>query len=175
MVPHPAAIHASDRATIARVLELRRYEDSDAATVWRLHGEGMRQADAHAGDGPWDDDLRSIRATYLDGDGEFLVGVLGGEVVAMGGLRRVSGTVAEIKRMRVDARVQRRGFARAVLAALESRARELGYATLRIDTTVGQSPARRLYEASGYGEVGRALDRTGFEVVLYEKRLEPPR
>jgi hypothetical protein len=137
MLPHAAAIHASDRATIAGVLELRRYEDSDAATVWR-HEEGMRQADAHAGDGSWDDDLRSIRATYLDAGGEFLVGVLDGDVVAMGGLRRVSETVAEVKRMRVDARVQRR------------------------------------YEASGYGELGRALDRTGFEVVLYEKRLDQP-
>jgi hypothetical protein len=86
------------------VLELRRFEERDAAIVWRLHEDGLRQMDAHAGDGPWDDDLRSVRATYLDNGGEFLVGVLQGEVAAMGALGRVSATVAEVKRMRVDVR-----------------------------------------------------------------------
>lgn len=46
-------------------------------------------------------DMRSVRASYLDNEGEFLVGVVRGEVVAMGGVRRVSATVAEVKRMRV--------------------------------------------------------------------------
>jgi hypothetical protein len=69
----------------------------------------MRQANAHARDGRWDDDLRSIRATYLERGGEFLVGLLDGEAVAMGALRRVSDTVAEIRRMRVDTRVQPAG------------------------------------------------------------------
>jgi hypothetical protein len=90
------------------MLHLRRYEDAEEATVWRLHDEGMRQADAHRGDGPWDDDLHSSRAAYLESGGEFLLGA----VVAIGALRRVSDTDAEIKRMRVDARHQRRGIAR---------------------------------------------------------------
>jgi len=104
------------------VLELRRYRDDDAASVWRLHDEGLRQMGVHAGDGPWDDDVRSVAATYLADRGEFLVGVVAGEVVAMGALRRVSNTVAEVKRMRVDAGFQRRGFGRAVLRGLEARA-----------------------------------------------------
>jgi ribosomal protein S18 acetylase RimI-like enzyme len=155
------------------VLHLRRYEDADEPIVRRLHVDGMRRAGAHAGDGPWDDDLRAIRSTYLDDAGEFLLGELDGEVVAIGALRRVSQTTAEIKRMRVDARHQRRGFARAMLSALESRARELGYTTLRLDTTVGQRPARDLYRSSGYREVGRTTDPAGFDLLLYEKPLTP--
>jgi GNAT superfamily N-acetyltransferase/plasmid stability protein len=131
------------------MLELRRYEERDAAAVWRLHDEGLRQMGVHAGDGRWDDDLRSIVATYLDGGGEFLAGVIAGEIVAMGALRRVSSTVAELRRMRVDARVQRRGYGRALLLRLEARARELGYRTLRLDTTVKQHLAERLYRVAG--------------------------
>jgi hypothetical protein len=83
------------------VLHLRRYEDADEPIVRRLHDEGMRQAGAHAGHGPWDDDLRAIRSTYLDDAGEFLLGELDGEVVAIGALRRVSQTT---RRDQADAR-----------------------------------------------------------------------
>jgi hypothetical protein len=54
------------------VLELRRYEEADAPRVWCLHDAGLRQMDANWGDGPWDDDLRSVQATYLDDCGDFL-------------------------------------------------------------------------------------------------------
>jgi hypothetical protein len=49
----------------------------------------------------------------------------------------------------------------------------LGYTTVALDTTGGQLPARRLYESSGYREVGRGEGAAGFEVVLYEKPLTP--
>jgi GNAT superfamily N-acetyltransferase len=153
------------------MLELRRYEESDASRVRQLHEDGLRQTDADAGHGPWDDDLRSVRSVYLDNAGEFLIGVVDGEIVAMGGLLRVSKTVAEVKRMRVDVRFQRQGFGRAILRRLEARALELGYRTLRLDTTVQQSPAQRLYESSGYLQVRRGLDPAGHELVLFEKRL----
>lgn len=153
------------------MLELRRYEDADAAAVLRLHDEGLRQMGVHAGDGPWDDDLRTVAETYLAGGGEFLVGLNAGEVVAIGALRRTSATVAEIRRMRVDARYQRRGFGRTLLHGLEARACELGYRTLQVDTTVKQLPAQRLYRAEGFAEVERALDRAGETMIMFEKRL----
>ena len=83
-------------------MELRRYEERDRAAVWRLHVEGLRETGTDAGDGPWDDDLRAIGAAYLMAGGEFLVGVLDGDVVAIGGLQRLSPHVAEVKRLRVD-------------------------------------------------------------------------
>jgi GNAT superfamily N-acetyltransferase len=153
------------------MLELRRYEERDAAAVWRLHDEGLRQMGVHAGDGRWDDDLRSIAATYLDGGGEFLVGVIAGGIVAMGALQRVSAEVAEVRRMRVDARFQRRGYGRGLLVRLEARARELGYRAVRLDTTVKQVPAERLYRTAGYVEVARSHDRAGEVVIVFAKRV----
>lgn len=153
------------------MLELRRYQEGDAAAVWRLHVDGLHQMGVDAGDGPWDDDLRSVAETYLAGGGEFLVGAIAGEVVATGALRRISAVVAEVKRMRVDARFQRRGYGRAVLHALEDRARELGYRTLRLDTTVKQLPSRLLYRSEGFSEVERTLDHPGETTIVFEKPL----
>ena len=44
-------------------------------------------------------------------------------------------------------------MARALLHALEARARELGYTVLRLDTGSRQPAARHLYESEGYKEI----------------------
>ncbi len=54
-------------------VEIRRYCDGDAAAVWRLHSAGLDQRGANLGNGQWDDNVRAVAQTYLDG-GEFLVG-----------------------------------------------------------------------------------------------------
>ena len=152
-------------------MKIRRYGESDHDEVWSLHNVALQEiSGAHAGNGPWDDDLHHIKETYLDGGGEFVVGVEGGRIVAMGALKRSSSDRAEIKRMRVHPDSQRRGFGRAVLQRLEARAVELGYTALHLDTTVQQISAQKLYIHSGYAETGR--DRFGsFDVILYEKSL----
>jgi GNAT superfamily N-acetyltransferase len=151
-------------------LRVRRYLDADHDEVWALHNLVLEDAGAHAGNGPWDDDLHSIRSVYLDDAGEFLVGLVDGEVVAMGALRRAGSDCAEITRMRIHPRFQRRGFGRLILERLEASARELGYERLRLDTTVGQAAAKALYLSHGYADTGRS--RIGpFDVILFEKRL----
>lgn len=152
------------------MLELRRFDDADAEAVRELHDLALADAGAHLGSGPWDEDLESIRRSYLQDGGEFLLGWLDGRLVAMGALRHVTAVAAEIKRMRVHPRFQRRGFGRTLLARLEDRARELGYSKLRLDTTVVQTAAQALYAREGYSQVGRG-QLAGVEVIYYEKRL----
>ena len=150
-------------------IEIRRYHPNDREGVWRLHNEALDGVGAHLGNGPWDDYLHEIEDAYLGSSGDFLVGVLDNRVVAMGALRRVSPAVAEVKRTRVEPTLQRRGIGRALLDALHRRALELGYTTLRLDTAVHQSAARRLYEANGYREERQG--RIGpFDCVFYERR-----
>ena len=149
-------------------LHIRRYQPSDYEAVWRLHNVALHAAGAHAGSGPWDDDLHQIEAVYLDNGGEFLVGINRGRIVAMGALKRISSKHAEIRRMRVDPAFQRRGFGQAILTALERCAVELGYRALHLDTTVQQKAARELYLKNGYREKG--CFRMGrFQCILYEK------
>ncbi len=149
-------------------LRIRRYEAGDREPVWRLHDVAMRGAGIHLGEGHWYDDLHEIENVYLRNGGEFLVGTLGGDVVAMGAVKKTTDERAEIKYMRVDPKFQRRGFGQVILTALERRAAELGYETLHLDTAVGQKTARHLYESNGYRETRRGR-KGAIDCVFYEK------
>jgi GNAT superfamily N-acetyltransferase len=153
--------------------ELRSFRSGDAEAVWKLHDAALEDAGVHGGRGPWEDDLRDIRATYLDPGGEFLVASADQELVGMGGLLPRSADAAEIRRMRVHPDYQRRGLGRLILQRLEARARALGFRVLQLDTTVDQVAPRRLYESAGYRETGRR--KTGrFHFIDFSKTLGPP-
>ncbi len=152
------------------MFSLRRYITSDQEAVEHLHVHVIQQAGAYLGRGPWDDDVYAIEETYLNNQGEFLIGEWDGVFVAMGALRRTSPERAEIKRMRVHPDYQGRGIGQIILDALEARARILGYKTLHLDTSVVQLAAQKLYAKNGYREVGRDI-YGGLEVILYEKAL----
>jgi GNAT superfamily N-acetyltransferase len=151
-------------------LLIRGYEPDDHDAVWELHNVALWKVGAHAGNGPWDDDLHRIEDAYLNNGGEFLVGLLDGTIVAMGAIRRVSGEKAEVKRMRVHPDYQRRGLGQQILTALEARARELGFSTLVLDTAVVQTAAQQLYLKNGFRETGRTV-LAGFDAILFEKQL----
>ncbi|WP_162924465.1 GNAT family N-acetyltransferase [Rubrobacter indicoceani] len=151
---------------------LRRYRPEDKEAVISLHFRALEEVGAYAEElaDYLDRDLDDVEGCYLSNGGEFLVGTLDGEVVAMGALRRVSDREAELKRMRVEPGCQRRGFGRMLLARLEERAAELGISTLELDTTAGQTGARRLYEGAGYVFAGTGVIGS-FECLFYRKTL----
>jgi GNAT superfamily N-acetyltransferase len=86
--------------------------------------------------------------------GAFLVIYAGGKPVAGGGIKRDDDGVAEIKRMYVVPAARRQGLGRQLLEALEDRARELGYARIRLDTGPRQPHAQAMYESAGYEPIG---------------------
>jgi GNAT superfamily N-acetyltransferase len=85
--------------------------------------------------------------------GAFVVGLLEGEPVCCGGVKRLDGQTCEIKKMYVVPARRGQGVARALLHALEAKARELGYSIARLDTGPKQRNARALYESEGYAEI----------------------
>ena len=82
--------------------------------------------------------------------GRFLVGYDDGEPVAIGGVRALDAEVCEIKRMYVAPPARSRGVGRALLAALEDAARELGHARVRLDAGAAQRHSRALFADAGY-------------------------
>ena len=82
--------------------------------------------------------------------GAFLVGYRNGEAVCCGGIKRLPDGACEIKRMFVVPVARGQGIAGALLAALEARARSLGYTVARLDTGPRQPISRGLYERRGY-------------------------
>lgn len=82
--------------------------------------------------------------------GAFVVISEDGQPIGCGGLRRRDAVSAEIKRMYVRDTYRGRGYGRALLHALEQRARELGYDRIVLETGTAQPEALALYGASGY-------------------------
>jgi GNAT superfamily N-acetyltransferase len=82
--------------------------------------------------------------------GAFLIAEVNEDLVGCAGLRRHDPIVVELKRMYVRAAHRRRGVARALLAGVEDRARELGYRQVLLETGSRQPEAVALYQASGY-------------------------
>ena len=120
------------------MMEVRRYRAGDHDAVWDLH---------------------RVEAEYIDTGGEFSVGIIDGRIVAMGALKRLTDTRAEICRMRVHPEFQRRGLGTRMLSNLEERARELGFRTLTLDTTAGQVAAMGMYGHVQEGRVRRGCQR----------------
>lgn len=89
-------------------------------------------------------------AEFLPPDGAFLVGYLDGEPVAMGGLRRHADDAVELRRMFVRPPWRGRGLARALLAALEHQAQQLGARRVVLESGQRQPEALALYRSSGY-------------------------
>ena len=76
-----------------------------------------------------------------------------GTPLGCGALRTLGNGVAEVKRMYVVPAARGRRVSRAVLAALEVRARERGWTTLRLETGPRQPEAIGLYVSAGFGPI----------------------
>jgi GNAT superfamily N-acetyltransferase len=103
-------------------------------------------------------DVSPIAATEFEPpDGTFLLATVDGRPAAMGGWRRhlvENGEVAaEVRRMYVSPQFRGRGLARALLAQLETTARDSGYAQMILETGSVQPEAIALYRSSGYEDV----------------------
>ncbi len=93
-------------------------------------------------------------AEVFDGPGgQMLLATLDGAPVGCVGLRRIDEATAELKRMYVRPQARGRGVARALLAACEQHAAELGYQQMWLETGSMQPEAVTLYLTSGYEPV----------------------
>lgn len=151
-------------------MEIRRenYEAfASQALVAALNAELLDRYDGFDGSGG-----EQVAADFEPPGGAFVVGWDGEEPVACGGVIRYDETTAEIRRMYVAPSARGRGLSRAVLAALEDEARDLGYDFVRLETGDRQPEAIKLYASSGFEPIARygpfADDPRS---VCFEKRL----
>ena len=82
--------------------------------------------------------------------GAFLLAMSEDQAVACGGLRSLTPTSGEIKRLFVSSAARRRGVARILLSELERRAAGLGLVKVRLDTDAGATAALALFHSLGY-------------------------
>jgi GNAT superfamily N-acetyltransferase len=116
-------------------------------------------------------DLVAIEQVYLRDGGEFLVGFINERLVAMGGFKRLAGTSAELRRMRIERELQGRGCGTQLLRELERLAFQSGILTLRLDTARRRPLTLEFYRKHGYQETGRGFYGE-VETVQFSKTLD---
>ncbi len=114
-------------------------------------------------------DLHQIEQIYLR-HGEFLVGLLGDQVVAMGGFKPHSATIAELKRVRIDPEKQGQGYGSELLRELEERAVHLGFLSFYLETAKARTLTLAFYDKHDYVRMGEGFYGS-VEVVKYSKAL----
>jgi GNAT superfamily N-acetyltransferase len=149
-----------------------RSEPSTSALATRLLSSYLQELTARL-PGGFDPTL-SVSATsdeLAPPRGEFLV-VLdeNDDGVGCGGLKELGAGTFEVKRMWIAPSHRGRGYARALLAALEDQARELGANEIRLDTSSVLEEAVALYGGSGYSEIAPYNDNP-YASLWFAKRL----
>ena len=154
----PQATIDRERPDSDRALSLIRQLDED---IYRRYPDMPRQA------------IHGLHPSDLaDPNFTFLIARVDGQDVGCGALRNLEPGMGEIKRMFVVPDSRGRGIARGLLAALESRALELGHGTVRLETGKGQPEAIRLYKSAGYREIAGFGEYAGNPFSLcFEKSL----
>jgi len=153
-------------------LVIRRYRPSDKEEVFQLHVRALKNEDAHIYTGEWEKDFEDVEGVYVNNRGEFLVGTIDNKIIAMGGLRKMTEDIVELRRMRVDPAFQRKGYGQMILDALEKRAKELGYKVIQLNTSLKQIPAQKIYEKNGYVEIKREKEGWIVDNIIYWKAIK---
>jgi N-acetylglutamate synthase-like GNAT family acetyltransferase len=110
------------------------------------------------------------RRTYFESGGEFLIGLLGREVVAMGGLQPITSDSAELRRMRIRKDLQDRGYRSQVLEELERMAFERGIRRLFFETAKAKPLTLEFCHKHNYQETGSGF-YGNVETVHFSKVL----
>ena len=158
------------------MLKIRRYRPEDNKVVKELHFAGIEQM---RGDplvakisrpASHDADLDDIERVYFEG-GDFIVGLEGDEIVAMGAFKKRSPECAELKRLRTRPDKQRKGYGEQISKKLIELAKKMGYTEAFLDTLTTNYRSQALAEKLGFKETGRGM-RGPYHLIYYEKKLE---
>ena len=154
------------------MLQIRRYQPQDNKVIRELNDAGIAQIEPSGA-------LRALPFVTADFDdiegvyfknGDFIVGLQDGEVVAMGAIKQRTPTCAEFKRLRIRPDCQRKGYGETIMLKLMALAAEMGYTEGFLDTLTTNTRAQRLFEKLGFTRSGRGM-RGPFDLYFYTRQL----
>src|SRR6202000_1490760 len=102
--------------------------------------------------------------------GAFLIAMSDGLPIGCVGLKGDGGASAEVKRLWVAPSARGFGLGRRLMDTVESAARDIGIAILRLDTNSALPEGGQLYRTPGWTEIDRFNDDP-YPDLFFEKRL----
>ena len=90
---------------------------------------------------------------FLPPYGRLLLATEGSQAVGIACMKRIREDMGEIKRMYVRPEFRGQGIGRVLLEALIAEARQIGYPTVRLDSTRFMKAAHSLYRSVGFQEI----------------------
>jgi len=158
-------------------LVIRSYQPSDKQKIKDLYRLSSIHSEIGYRSGPWEADFDDIEGHFLK-EGEFLVGLVNDEIVAIGGYRKMSNDIGQIRRMRTYPNYRRKGYAQLIIKKLEEIANQNKIKELRLKTSTQQKMAQNFYEKNGYEklitdkkEYYTEGGENSFEVIWYRKKF----
>jgi len=100
----------------------------------------------------FDRELETLPGEYAPPEGAVIIAFSDEEAAGCVALRRIDGAVCEMKRLYVKPEHRGKGIGRALAETVIERAREIGYASIRLDTLQSMVEANALYAALGFTE-----------------------
>jgi putative acetyltransferase len=94
--------------------------------------------------------IAELPGAYGPPRGDVILAFVGRDVVACGALRELAPGIGEIKRVYVRADHRGPGFGPRLTQAVIDRAKELGYARVRVDTLASMAAAIEFYQEMGF-------------------------
>jgi ribosomal protein S18 acetylase RimI-like enzyme len=116
-------------------------------------------------------ELEHFESEYSPPTGAFVLVREKGSFVGCVGLRKLSDTVGEIKRLYVEPTARGLGLGEALVRGIVDEGKKLGYARLVLDTLPSMLEARSLYHALGFTPVAPYRYNPVAETAFLELRL----
>ncbi|HEX6307764.1 MAG TPA: GNAT family N-acetyltransferase [Longimicrobiales bacterium] len=117
------------------------------------HIEDAHLIDRYFDAAAFEAELASLPGQYAPPAGALLLASYHGHPAGCVALRRVDTTSCEMKRMFVYPRFHGCGVGRALADAVIERARDLGYRSMVLDTSIRQPEAQALYRRLGFTDI----------------------
>lgn len=101
----------------------------------------------------------------------FVLAYWDGVPVGCGGIRRLDGRTAELKRFFVEPSMRRQGVARQVFRYLEQEAERMGFSAMRLETGAPQFESVNFYKKQGFYEIERFGEYVNCESSLCMEKI----
>jgi ribosomal protein S18 acetylase RimI-like enzyme len=120
---------------------------SEVRTLFQEYADGLGVDLAFQG---FDDEVAALPGKYATPEGRVLLAWHDDVAVGCIALRRIDGSVCEMKRLYVRPQARGESLGRRLVERLCEEARNAGYSRMCLDTLASMGPAQKLYESMGF-------------------------